>query len=93
MCRQWIRIHAQPTKTIRRRRSSYGLKHAVEAWTRNGTQYEQVDASGRRWKSDYLYIANGAFIEAARLEGYGIERASSGSPNAFFNMTFPKRRA
>lgn len=31
------------------------------------------------------YVSNGAFIEAARLEGYRIVR-EEGSPNAYFNM-------
>lgn len=29
---KWLRLHGRPTKTIRRRRSSYGYKHDVERW-------------------------------------------------------------
>jgi hypothetical protein len=87
-CRQWIRAFMVPTKTIRRRHHSYGYKHRVENWTRaDGKKYDQIDPWGRKWTGDYLYIANGAFIEAARLEGYRIARCHQGSPNAFFNMT------
>ena len=32
VCRQWLSLFARPRKTINVRRSSYGLKHAVEAW-------------------------------------------------------------
>jgi hypothetical protein len=71
ICREWIRLFASPTKTLRVARSSYGLKHQVEDWTQ---------------KKSSTYIANGAFIEAARLEGYRMERAAFGSPNAVFNM-------
>ncbi len=86
-CREWLRLFATPTKTVRHNHNSYGYKHAVEGWTRTlGRKFYQVDRWGRAWTSDYLYIANGAFIEAARLEGYRVVRASDGSPNAAFNL-------
>jgi hypothetical protein len=90
-CRRWIRRFGEPTKSFVTRHNSYGHKHRVEDWTRTGEQYEQVDPWGRRWTGDYLYIANGAFIEAARREGYRVRRGSEGSPNAVFNMRVLKR--
>lgn len=87
VCQDWIRRHARPTKTIRKRHSSYGLKHYVESSTRrSGQAFDQVDSRGREWVGDYYYVTNGAFIEAARREGYRIVRTDAHSPNAFFNM-------
>jgi hypothetical protein len=71
-CRAWLREFAVPTKTIRPRASSYGYKHVVERWTRE--------------KGVNLYIANGAFIAAAIVEGYRLERTDRSSPNAFFAL-------
>jgi hypothetical protein len=73
LARRWIRLFATPTKTIRRRYYSYGYKHAVERWTE---------------KSGFNnYISNGAFIQAALLEGYRCAPIRSSSLNAYFNMT------
>jgi len=69
--RAWIRKFVVPTKTIRRKYSSYILKHVAEHW--GGTVRRES------------YITNGAFIEAARLEGYKIAPIGM-SPNAYFNM-------
>lgn len=87
-CRRWLRLYATPTKTIRRKHGSYGYKHKVEAWTRTtNREFHQVDPRGRAWVGEYLYISNGAFIEAAHREGYRFEPCSPGSPNAFFNFS------
>ncbi len=68
------------------------MKHRVEESTRSsGVSYLQVDQYGRRWAGPYLYIANGAFIEAARLEGYRVERCSHNNLNAFFNLAIRRR--
>lgn len=78
ICRVYIRRFKERTKTIRKKDSSYGLKHEVERWTKVAS-----GESGRR-----VYISNGAFITAAIAEGYAVEpvRESPNSPNAFFNM-------
>lgn len=73
VCRAWLRHFAVPTVTMRPRMDSYWLKHVVEDWTRGQNL-------------DYVYIANGAFIEAARREGYRLRRAGDGVPSAIFNM-------
>ena len=90
-CRHWLTAFARPLKSISRRRGSYRLKHDVEAWTRGpGRMYGQTDPWGRYWTGDYLYIANGAFIEAAKREGYRMRREGPGSPNAVFNISVAK---
>ena len=76
VCRVWIRLFGEPMGKIRQDRTSYALKHAVEAW---------ADLEGGP-----IYIANGAFIAAALAEGYRAERTSEGSPNAYFNMRLKK---
>lgn len=73
VCTAWLRKFADPTPRIRRKHTSYGLKHAVERWT-------------AREQGTRGYVSNGAFIEAARRLGYRIEPTSPGSPNAFFNI-------
>jgi hypothetical protein len=89
LCREWIRLHCTPTKTIRTAADSYGLKHRVERWTSTlGKTFEQVDRQGRRWAADYHYVSNGAFIAAMWHEGYEIRRCSPGSPNACFNARY-----
>lgn len=90
-CREWLRAHAEPTRGIRRRHSSYGLKHAVERWTRApGRSYDQTDHFGRKWTGDYFYVSNGAFIAAALDEGYRAQRVRPGCLNAFFNLHVKK---
>lgn len=76
-CVQYLRKHAKPTKTFRTRFGSYYYKHRVEDF---------ASANGRA-----QYIQNGAFIEAAKREGYRIRRVSPGSPNAYFNLTTDDR--
>jgi len=94
LCRRWLRLHAEPRKSVNRTVSSYGLKHFVEDWTRTlGQSFDQVDPWGRAWTGDYLYVSNGAFIAAAIEEGYRILRCGPDSPNAFLNISFgPARR-
>jgi hypothetical protein len=90
-CQEWLRLHAERTKTVRRRRSSYAYKHHVECWTRTpGTRFKQLDPWGRKWTSEYFYVSNGAFIEAARREGYRVVQTDSGSPNAYFDFQVPR---
>lgn len=72
-CRAWLCLFGRKQKTFSNRRTSYGLKHAVERWTRTLPGGEQ-------------YVANGAFIEAARLEGYRVRRSGDGSINAVFDL-------
>jgi len=78
VCREWLRLHAEPTKNIRRAAYSYALKHVVEKW---------VAKSGH-----HKYVSNGAFIAAALQEGYRAKRATSGSLNARFNMQVRKEK-
>lgn len=92
VCREWIRLHVQPTKTIRPRMVSYGLKHRVEHWTRARGPYDQVDPWGRAWSGEYLYVSNGAFIVAALREGYVGERCGEFNVNCAFNMA-PRKAA
>jgi hypothetical protein len=57
-CTRWLALYAEPSMRVGRvqeRRSSYGLKHAVESWT--------AEHGARQ------YIANGAFIVAALNSG------------------------
>lgn len=99
-CLLWMKAFASPTKTLRPRSFSYSLKHVVESWTRGEPRVvgkwsgdgrcENLDPWGRKWLGDYMYISNGAFIEAARRAGYRVKRASPGSPNAIFNMKLVK---
>ena len=77
VCRKWLRLFAKQAARIQRHPSSYGLKHAVEEW--------------RRHLGKPMYVANGALIEAARREGYRIERLGEGSPNARFDLLITRR--
>lgn len=43
------------------------------------------------WAEDTSYVSNGAFIKAAVDLGYKYRRIRD-TPNAFFNMSFPRRR-
>lgn len=43
-----------------------------------------------KWAEDTDYISNGAFIQAAVDLGYEYRRIRN-SPNAFLNMSFPRR--
>lgn len=70
--RQFLRECCYQTKTIRPFTSSYGLKHEAERWMRGVTSHS--------------YISNGAFIAAAVLEGYRLERPAGGGPNCSFAL-------
>jgi hypothetical protein len=78
LCREWIRLHCSPRKSINHHAYSYALKHAVESWLRNAKRP--------------AYITNGAFIAAAIAEGYRYRRARPSSINAVFNMSLLTRR-
>jgi hypothetical protein len=80
LCRLWLRMYGTHTASINHRISSYGLKHRVTA----ALKYRVTSAHG-------AYVTNGAFIVAARLEGYRVERQQNGGPNALFNI-YVKRR-
>ncbi len=73
LCVEFIRTRCLRTKRVRPY-SSYYLKHLVEEWTK------------RRDNPSDAYIANGAFIEAARREGFTIKRLDARCVNAKFNM-------
>lgn len=91
--REWIRAHARPRKTLNTTRSSYGLKHSVEASSCGaGLVYLQRDPQGRMWVSKRRYVSNGAFIAAAILEGFLAVRCRWNSPNVYFNMGLPRPR-
>jgi len=77
----------RPRKTLNLRRSSYGLKHSVEGWSRTlGRTFEYTDTNGVRRTSDFQYVTNGAFIVAAMRAGYTAKRTEPGCPNARFNI-------
>jgi hypothetical protein len=72
VCRDWLRLHAKPLSYFPKNGlciGSYGYKHEVEKWT---------DAHG-----GHKYIANGAFILAALLEGFRVKATGI---NAVFNF-------
>jgi hypothetical protein len=76
LCQDWLIAWARPTKTIRKRHSSYTWKHAVERYS------VSVSRTGLR-----EYVSPGAFIEAAIREGFRIVPTHVGSPNAFLNLS------
>jgi hypothetical protein len=78
MCRRWLRESAVPCNVIRRNYTSAELCGLVEVWLM------QLQLSTKRPLTTYL--SNGAFIEAARLEGYRIVRVRPRSPDAYFNI-------
>jgi hypothetical protein len=78
MSKAWMRMWAKSCDRMNHKRTSYGLKHAVEAWA------EWMQTNG------YLpgvgsYISNGAFIQAALEAGYQMQ-VEPGSPNVCFNI-------
>src|SRR5687767_15773941 len=78
-CRAWIRLFATKLRSINTRHSSYGHKHRVEAWSETlGTDWSQVDPSGRAFVSRRFYASNGSFIMAALAEGYRIRQIGNG---------------
>lgn len=91
-CRTWLRCRAVTSARLNKRVGSYSLKHRVEEESREpGVVHHQIDPHGRAWAGAYLYVSNGAFIEAARLEGYRVQPCAPGSPNAFFNLTIRRK--
>lgn len=68
----FIRERCQQTAQIQRKDTSYGWKHVAESWLR------ESQMGG--------YVSNGAFIAAAALAGYRVERDAPQKPNAVFNM-------
>ena len=60
-------------KTIRRKASSYSLKHSAEGFMRELNVAQS-------------YISNGALILAAIALGFRVERIK-GTPNCFFNLS------
>jgi hypothetical protein len=82
-CARFLVEYATPIRAISSP-TSYSLKHDVEFWTLG------LARAGLLWCAPLerggLYVANGAFIEAAVRAGYRVEPANSGSPNARFNM-------
>jgi len=76
-CIRWLRKFAEPRKTINTNRSSYGLKHDVESWTKEFPEGRQ-------------YIPNGAFIAAALAEGYRVVPVAPNNINAHFNIRLLK---
>lgn len=78
-CLEFIESRCEPTRTIRERSHSYGLKHAVERWM-------------QEIHNQSVYVSNGAFIVAALRAGY---RGVSTGRNCVFNMRvleLPERR-
>jgi hypothetical protein len=86
VCVAWIRRFAEHTRRIQLWYSSYHWKHVVEEWTRSDDRRVHNESSDRLKVEEATYIPNGAFIEAARREGYDILPVSPSSPNAFFNL-------
>jgi hypothetical protein len=76
VCREFILAFGVRTKTIRRVRTSYGLKHQAEAWSK---------AQG-----GVAYVTNGAFIQAAHELDIPFARCGHSSPNAFFALSWPR---
>jgi len=76
ICKNWLQEWVSKRKTINTNHSSYGLKHTIEE------MFED--------KNQFIYVGNGAFIQAAAELGYDIQPCMPDSPNAFFNMSFEK---
>jgi hypothetical protein len=67
----------EKSKTVSRKRTSYGYKHDAE-------RFHEAAAPGENY-----YVANGMFIVAALHLGFAIKRDGEG-PNAFINIAVPK---
>ncbi len=65
-------------KTVNRKHTSYGLKHAAERHHRRGAYANQTAKA---------YVSNGMLIAAAYQLGLRVSRASWSSPNAHFNVS------
>ena len=72
----------------------------ARAWLRENCEPRKTinrDRSSYSFKHDAEratggYIANGAFLVAAQLEGYKLERVHRRSPNAYINISFAPAR-
>jgi hypothetical protein len=64
-CRRWLRLFAEPRKTINLRYDSYGHKHRVEHWTRayisNGALVEAARREGYRIVRTHASSPNARF--------------------------------
>ena len=89
ICREWLRRHAKPRKTMNRKLSSYKLKHWVEDWSEqeNVVWLAEHPVSGR-FGVTRVYVKSQSFSEAARLEGYRSEPTYKGSPDCYFNFAW-----
>lgn len=91
VCRAWLREHARPTRTIRRNATTEWLSTLVTAWTRATgafTEEEQVNEyTGERFHTDHVYVSEGAFLAAARAEGYRAQRIRE-TPHAWLNLSW-----
>ena len=76
LVRQWLREVGTRTKTIRRKRDSYGLRSDVVQWYAD--------------RGDNVYVSNGAVIAACLLEGYSAVRCRKDAPNAYFDLSVPR---
>lgn len=76
-CNKALRFlgHATKRKSINFKRTSYGLKHAVE-------HYMKCLPDVRNY-----YVANGAFICAAIHAGFDVKRGRTDSPNVSINIS------
>lgn len=87
LCSEWVYRFCRQTTAIRDDHTSYGLKHLVERWyVALGEQRHLIDRWGKPIIGGHQYVSNGAFIEAARREGYAIRRSAPDSLNAHFNL-------
>lgn len=89
--RTWLRACCKQRGCMSRHLTSYTYKHYVEGWSRNGDAYRYID-NDKQCLSDFQYVSNGAFIVAAKEEGYIVERSRPRSMNAFFNLTLIEER-
>ncbi|TAJ82888.1 hypothetical protein [Reyranella sp.] len=67
----------EKSKSVSRRRTSYGYKH-------NAEQFHKAANPG-----DDNYVSNGMFIAAALSLGFSVKRDGNG-PNAFINIAVPR---
>ena len=91
VCRTWLREHARPTKEVRSKFSSDGMRHLVMIWTEKTGAYREVDQvdeeDGEIFRADRVFITSGAFIQAALDEGYRAKRVFPDCADAKFNLS------
>lgn len=97
VCREWVRLHCRRTLSVRRRASSYAMKHAVEAWSETvpelARRLQLSGQTGRFYRSSRYYVCHGALIRAMQLEGYAVEPAKAGSRTAVFDASIRRTGA